>query len=194
MPKRVSLRDIEANDVAPRTPPATAPTPAAPQDNPPAPARTVDAAPKPTAKRSAARSSETALLGIYMRPELYADAKAAFVADFDNRDDAEDAFQRWVSRAIRELASKTPTARAKATAAADEYAGDGPGRSWTFPVFVDDIDLMDDAIGEDRRAGLEMRARSRFTVDALRVAVAEARRRAGGTLPTPPARLPRKLR
>lgn len=203
MPKRVSLRDIEARDVAPRVAKQPA-TPAPEPERAPSTPRATRPKSKPHTENTAKAETKakvetkakasTLLLGIYMRPELYADAKAAFIADFDHRPEPEDAFQRWVSRAIREHATKTPAKRAAAAAQADEYTGEGAGRSWTVPIFTDDSDLMDEAITEDRRTGTALHDRSPFAVDALRVAVAEARHRAGGALPEPPARLPRKLR
>ncbi len=50
---------------------------------------------------------------------------------------------------------------------------------------------MDEAIKQDRKSERYVSA-SQYAAEAVRASIAEARRRNGGTLPVPPARLPNK--
>jgi hypothetical protein len=63
---------------------------------------------KPAAVRKAATAaaSDTARLGIYLTPQEFEDAKAAYLADWTNGGEA-DTFARWIAAAIETYAART---------------------------------------------------------------------------------------
>lgn len=71
--------------------------------------------PRPTVGRKAPKAalSETARLGIYLTPQEFDDAKAAYLADWSNGG-MQDTFARWIAAAIEAYAARAPDQRATA--------------------------------------------------------------------------------
>lgn len=145
----------------------------------------------PTAARktATAAASETARLGIYLTPEEFDDAKAGYLADWSNGGEA-DTFGRWIAAAIETYAARTPKQRATARPRGRAEERTGATRSFSIPL--DTVGRMRAAITADQQAG-RWPSDSAWCGEAIAAAVALARNQNGGTLPTPPARLPNRL-
>lgn len=101
-------------------------------------------------------------------------------------------FATWVAAAIVRHAARTPLARSRL--ARNKQRGEGePGIGRTFVVPVDVITTMRAALTLDRREG-HWKSESGWYVDGIAAAVDTARAATGGQLPTPPPRLPNRLR
>jgi len=142
--------------------------------------------------RKAARAThgDTARLGIYLTPEQFDEAKAAYLADWTNGGQA-DTFARWIAAAIDIHAARTPeqrTERAQPRGRAEERTG--ATRSFSIPT--DTVARMRAAITADQQAG-RWPSDSAWCGEAITLAVNAARTENGGTLPTPPPRLPNRL-
>lgn len=185
--KRRSLRDVEHSyhDPAPETPAAPEPTPE-PATRPAPRPRTAGSRRTPTI-----RTAATTRTGIYFRPETFDDAKSAYLVDLDARPEAPDSIARWIAEAMELHANKTPEERKEIVNQLPEEPQGGAGftRSFELPDHV--LELRDGAITTDRRNG-RVTTRSGFATEAIRHAIEQARQRAGGVLPEPPARLPNK--
>lgn len=127
-------------------------------------------------------------LGIYWNLAVLEQARAAYVADLDALDDPPVGFARWVEDALRAHNARTPERRA---ALAAELGDLSPGSGGPRPIWMDDqtIDAVHQGLRDDRRAG-HIRSASDYAAEAVRLATAAARERAGGKLPPAPARLP----
>lgn len=162
-----------------------------PQDAPPPPA--VAMTPAPPAKRPAtarpAAASSTARLGIYLTPEEFDDAKAAYLADWTSGGEA-DTFARWIAAAIDTYARRTPKQRANAKPRGRAEERTGSTRSFAIPT--DTVARMRAAITADQQAG-RWPSDSAWCGEAIAAAVDQARAQSGGSLPTPPPRLPNRL-
>lgn len=160
-----------------------------PEPTPAAPAEPMKPAPKtPPAKVNA--ESDTVRLGVGLPPAEFAAAKAAYLADWQSVRRS-DMFRLWIADAIATHAARTAAERGRLTVTTR------PGRSGSdtrsFDVDVDVLERMRAAITEDNVDG-RWPSESAWAADAIAAAVDAARERAGGQLPTPPARLPRRLR
>lgn len=147
------------------------------------------AAPSGTRRRSGSGLSETARLGIYLTPQEFEAAKAGYLADWSNGGEA-DTFARWIAAAIDAYATKSPPERAGAPARGRADERTGASRSFSIPT--DTLARMRAAVSADHQAG-RWPSDSAWCGEAIAAAVAEARDRNGGTLPTPPPRLPNRL-
>lgn len=145
------------------------------------------AAPACTAATAAA--SSTARLGIYLTPEEFDDAKAAYLADWTNGGEA-DTFARWIAAAIEAYAGRTPKQRSTATPRGRAQERTGSTRSFSIPT--DTVARMRAAISADQQAG-RWPSDSAWCGEAIADAVDQARTQNGGSLPTPPPRLPNRL-
>lgn len=146
---------------------------------------------KPAAVRKAATAaaSDTARLGIYLTPQEFEDAKAAYLADWTNGGEA-DTFARWIAAAIETYAARTPKQRA--TAQPRGRADERTGSTRSFSIPTDTVARMRTAINADQQAG-RWPSDSAWCSEAIAAAVDAARTKNDGSLPTPPPRLPNRL-
>jgi len=143
-----------------------------------------------TARKTAtAAAGETARLGIYLTPQEFDDAKAAYLADWSNGGQA-DTFARWIAAALDTYASRTPKQRAGAPPRGRAEERTGSTRSFSIPT--DTMARMRAAITADQQAG-RWPSDSAWCGEAIAAAVDLARAQNGGSLPTPPPRLPNRL-
>ena len=145
----------------------------------------------PTAGRKAATAaaSDTARLGIYLTPEEFDDAKAGYLADWSNGGEA-DTFGKWIAAAIEAYAARTPKQRAAAPPRGRAEERTGATRSFAIPS--DTVARMRAAITADQKAD-RWPSDSAWCGEAIAAAVDQARDQNGGSLPTPPPRLPNRL-
>lgn len=146
---------------------------------------------KPAAVRKAATAAarDTARLGIYLTPQEFEDAKAAYLADWTNGGEA-DTFARWIAAAIETYAARTPKQRA--TAQPRGRADERTGSTRSFAIPTDTVARMRAAINADQQAG-RWPSDSAWCSEAIASAVDAARTKNDGSLPTPPPRLPNRL-
>lgn len=140
--------------------------------------------------RVKAGAEDTARLGIYLTPDEFNDARASYLADWANGGDA-DTFARWIAGALDQHAART----AKQRAARDRLRGrsdERTGSTRSFSIPTSTMQRMRAAITADQQAG-RWPSDSAWCAEAIALAVDEARKANGGTLPTPPARLPNRL-
>lgn len=140
--------------------------------------------------RTKAGAEDTARLGIYLTKTEFDDARASYLADWANGGEA-DTFGRWIAGALDRHAARTPKQRAardRLRGRADERTGDT--RSFSIPTST--MKSMRSAITADQQAG-RWPSDSAWGAEAIALAVDDARKANGGTLPTPPARLPNRL-
>lgn len=146
----------------------------------------------PTAKttpKAPALPSDMARIGIYFHPDQFDTAKAAYLADWQAGGDA-DTFGRWIAQALDEHAARTPAQRGQLTQPQERAATRGNTRSFSIPANT--VARMRESITADQQHG-RWPSDSAWCGEAITAAVNQARRRAGGSLPTPPARLPNRL-
>ena len=170
MPKRPTLADRRRSAILNQTPPQPA------QTAPPAP---------PTEEKN--RRDQTAGAGmdtvsVCLTLETYQQAKAAFLADWHAGGDA-DTFGDWIAGACLRYAHLTPQQRA------DHPVTQPSGQPRSFTIGAQARAAVDAAITADATAGY-WPTRSAWVLTAITTAIQHARHRAGGTLPTPPDRLP----
>lgn len=187
-PNRPTPRRSSLAGSSPAAPPQETKTaPAAPQEG------TVAGPTQSTTPHKADPSSTseaTARLGVYLTPAQFDNAKAAYLADWTQGGQA-DTFARWIGQALDTHARRTPTQRGDLTqpkVRADERTG----ATRSFSVPVDTVARMRAAITADQQNG-RWPSDSAWCVEAIGLAVESARAAAGGSLPTPPARLPNRL-
>lgn len=147
--------------------------------------------PRPTVGRKAPKAalSETARLGIYLTPQEFDDAKAAYLADWSNGG-MQDTFARWIAAAIEAYAARAPDQRA--TAQPRVRADERTGSTRSFAIPTDTVAQLRAAITADQRAD-RWPSDSAWCGEAIARAVESARQANGGSLPIPPARLPNRL-
>ncbi len=179
MPKRPTLADRRRSAILSQTPPQPAQTapPAATMPTPP-----------PTEEKN--RRDQTAGAGmdtvsVCLTPETYQQAKAAFLADWHAGGTA-DTFGDWIAGACLRHAHLTPQQRA------DHPAIQPSGQPRSFTIGAQARAAVDAAITADATAGY-WTTRSAWVLTAIDAAITTAQNRAGGTLPTPPDRLPGRL-
>lgn len=181
--KRATLRDRNREAIA------ATPTPRQP------PVVGVDetlaqAAKTPTRHTRAATLGERAVLSITVRPEDFEAAKAAYLSDW-TREGRYDGFPKWLGAALRTHAQLTPEQRG-AVEAHRPPKTTSRGLKRAFQMDPTDVELMRASIHEDLEHG-RYSSEADWCGDALREAIDGARARAGGTLPTPPTRLPNRM-
>ncbi|MDO5067455.1 MAG: hypothetical protein Q4D96_09275 [Propionibacteriaceae bacterium] len=140
-------------------------------------------------KKTPKTTGNTRLLGLYLTQEEYTSAKAAYLADWNNGG-LLDTFSGWIAAALDTHASRTPKQRSTSTMKERAQARVGSSRSFTVPEAS--VTRMRKALTDDQKAGRWLSA-SAWCSEAISWAVDQARTNNGGTLPTPPARLPNRL-
>lgn len=186
MARRASLRDRDNAAIA-TSPHLPAPTPQVDD--------TADRAPSPT-RRAAPKAGggvagSDVRISLYLHPDTYRDTRAAYIADFEQPDPAT-SYAEWIAEAVQTHAELRAEQRAQLvdTQPAIDRAGVGIHRTVKVPADVQAV--MDDARRADRLTGRAI-GRSGFAYEAILTAIDTARHKAGGTLPEPPARLPKNL-
>lgn len=180
---RRSLRDFDDEAIAaPGRPAGDEPVSAAAQRS--------GTSGRPVVYSSAGAAGKTRM-GIYFHPEIFEQARSAYLVDFDALPDAPDSFARWIAHALDTHAGRSAQKRRAIVGALPEEAAAGAGFSRSFEVPAVTIADMNTAISTDRRAG-RVTSRSQFAAEAIRDGIEAAKIRAGGVLPPAPARLPNK--
>lgn len=137
-------------------------------------------------------ADDTVPVGIYWDPELWDQARAAYVADLRYDPQAPAAFIQWLHRALEEYAHRGPQGRATVGVSPPQRRGpgQGQGRSRMSPLRTSALELVDETVRQDLEQLGKLSSRSGFVHEAVTVAVETARNRCpGGLLPPPPARL-----
>lgn len=185
---------VEPADQSSPTKLTTAETANEPQGTPREPVRapvktSVTKRSAPTREAATTAVSATARLGIYLTPEEFDNAKAGYLADWSNGGEA-DTFARWIAGAIDSYAGRTPAVRANAKPRGRSEERTGSTRSFSVPHAT--VARMRAAITADQQAG-RWPSDSAWCGEAIAAAVDQARTTNGGSLPTPPPRLPNRL-
>lgn len=164
-----------------------------PQASTPEPSKEGPRPPRETSSPPTGRSAGggTTRQAIYFPAELFEQAKGAYLADWRGGGHA-DTFAVWIGLALDAHAARTPAQRAQLAQPAIP-ADTRTGASRSFNLETATVDRVRRAIAEDQDAD-RWTSLSAWSRDAIAAAVEAARARAGGTLPTPPARLPNRLR
>lgn len=196
-PKRTSLADRNKEAIHREEAPAVqvaAPAPVVPAAAPNA----APVAPKEKAKPAAAKiavaptatAGEVSRLGIYLTPEQFTDAKAAYLADWINGGEA-NTFTRWIGEVLSTHAQRTPQERAERSMLRGRST-ERTGSSRSFNVPTTAVEQMRAAITADHAVG-RWPSDSAWCAEAIDLATETAKEKNGGALPTPPARLPNRL-
>ena len=189
-PQRQSLADRDASAISSEPPVAAVVTPT-PSFSASDEAVDTVAAPTPaTAPRAATRGR----VGSYLVAVEFDAARGAFLSDW-SLGGQEATFAGWIASALDDYATLSTTERAsrRTPRAFQASPNDSGAKIRTFDVPVDVIARMRTAIAADHAVG-EWPTESAWIADAIVTATERSRARAGGHLPTPPARLPGKLR
>ncbi len=191
-PSRKSLRDRNSEAIAGPTGAGAAGS-SSPDDALAGEKPTSATAPSITTRTSstpvATAADETARIGIYFHPEQFETAKAAYLADWQSGGQA-DTFARWIAGALDEHARRTPQQRGQLARPQERATTRGSSRSFKLPART--VTNMRQSINADQNVG-RWPSDSAWCGDAIAAAANQARQRAGGTLPTPPNRLPNRL-
>lgn len=141
--------------------------------------------------RAQVRTETTTKTGLYFQAQVFQDAKSAYLVDLDSQADPATSFARWVGDVLDRHNRLTSERRAQVATTLGEEAKDAAsaGFSRSFQIPASTVTDMEAAIKQDRKLERFLSA-SQYAMEAIRAAIADARRRNGGTLPTPPARLP----
>ncbi len=137
------------------------------------------------------RTETTTRIGLYFQEQVFQDAKSAYLVDLDSQPDPATSFARWIGQVLDRHNRLTPERRAQDAKTLGEEPKGGKGFPRSFMIPASTVIDMDQAIKQDRKAERYVSV-SQYATEAVRAAIADARRRNGGTLPTPPARLPNK--
>ncbi len=137
------------------------------------------------------RTETTTRIGLYLQEQVFQDAKSAYLVDLDSQPDPSTSFARWVGQVLDRHNRLTSERRAQVAKTLGEEPKGGNGFSRSFMIPASTVVDMDEAIKRDRKAERFVSA-SQYATEAVRASIADARRRNGGTLPVPPARLPNK--
>lgn len=195
-PKRTSLADRNKSAIHREETPATqvaAPAPMAPAAAPKAAPVAPKAKATPAAKETAApadTAGEVARVGIYLTPEQFTGAKAAYLADWLNGGEA-NTFTRWIGEVLSTHAQRTPQERAERSMLRGRST-ERTGSSRSFNVPTSAVEQMRAAITADHAVG-RWPSDSAWCAEAIDLATEAAKEKNGGTLPTPPVRLPNRL-
>jgi len=133
----------------------------------------------------------TTRIGLYFQEQVFQDAKSAYLVDLDSQPDPATSFARWVGRVVDRHNRLTPERRSQVAKTLAEEPKGGSGFSRSFVIPASTVTEMDEAIKQDRKSERYVSA-SQYASEAVRAAIADARRRNGGTLPIPPTRLPNR--
>lgn len=136
--------------------------------------------------------SDVTSVGTYWDPLVWDQARGAYISDLDTDPECPDAFIEWLHHNLLAHARRGGAARAELDIQVPARRRDSQGISRTYPLRTDVLGAMDQAIIEDRVTFGRVLGRSGFIHEAMVAAIAQARRRRGTPLPTPPSRLPTK--
>ncbi len=187
MPKpRRSLRDRDQDAITETEEEQPAPVLEQPVTAAPASAPKSRVTPSPQV-----RTETTTRIGLYLQEQVFQDAKSAYLVDLDSQPDPATSFARWVGQVLDRHNRLTPERRAQVAKTLGEEPKGGSGFSRSFMIPASTVTDMDEAIKQDRKSERYVSA-SQYASEAVRASIADARRRNGGTLPVPPARLPNK--
>ena len=131
-------------------------------------------------------------VGIYWDPQLWDEARAAFVSDLKHDPDPAPAFIVWLHRALEAHVARGPQGRAGLGIERPEARapGQGQGKSRMSPLGPGTLQRVDDAVAADFDQLDRLGGRSAFVQEAVSAAVEAARaRRSDRTLPPAPKRL-----
>lgn len=176
-------RESVEDTLPPISPPA--PAPAMPERQGPAPSSPAKVTKTPRTPKS---GKAAAYLAVHLPRTEFQDAKAAYLADWQAGGEAS-SFTQWVAAVVGAHVARTPSARA----ALDLGEGGADRVTRTFQVGQEAVNQMRMAVTADRDANRWM-SESQWIREAIAAAVQGAKARSGGTLPTPPRRLPNRLR
>ena len=182
MPKRPTLAD---RNRAARETLGTQPNPSEPTPTPPVEPDPGTRKPRGQEQGGCQAASNMDTVSVCLTPKIYQQAKAAFLADWHAGGTA-DTFGDWIAGACLRHAHLTPQQRA------DHPVTQPSGQPRSFTVGVEARAAVDAAIAADSTAGY-WTTRSAWVLTAIDAAITTAQNRAGGTLPTPPDRLPGRL-
>lgn len=190
-PRRASLGGRNSAAIAHS---ASTNTPEAPQEPKETPAKPQAPSPSPQSTPPPVKSAAadtTVRHAIYFPADLFDQAKAAYLADWQAGGQA-DTFAAWIGAAFDAHAARSEGQREQ-LAQPVVRSETRIGASRSFNLSTATIERVHEAITKDQAAGRWLSV-SAWCRDAIAVAVESARTRAGGTLPTPPPRLPNRLR
>jgi hypothetical protein len=128
--------------------------------------------------------------GTYWDRRTWDLARSAYIADLDTDPDAPDAFIGWLKCALVDYAGLGPLRRAELAASIVLDPVAGRGFSKAFPLQVEVVEALEQAIIDDRRELGRVVSRAGFVREAVTDAAQRARQRLGRDLPPAPARLP----
>lgn len=137
-------------------------------------------------------SNDRIPVGIYWDPQLWDEARAAFVSDLKHDPQGPAAFIGWLHRALQLHAALSVQERAGLGVPPPEPRGrgQGQGKSRMSPLEADTVEMVDAAVAADFDELDKIGSRSGFVHEAVTVAVAAARaRRPRRDLPPAPKRL-----
>lgn len=190
---RPTLRDRNSAARALDTDPRPEPPKVADQGEPEqtqTPKTRTKAATTTAAKAAGTATTETTRLGIYLTPEEFDNAKSAYLTDWKHGGQA-DTFARWIGAALATHAARTTKKRAD-TGEMKGRAKTRTGAARSFSIPAGDIERMREGVSADQQADRWL-SDSAWAGEAIARAVEAARTQNGGTLPTPPPRLPNRL-
>lgn len=136
--------------------------------------------------------SSSARLGIYLTPTEFDNARAAYLADWLDGNPAA-TFAEWVAAAIDRHALRLPQRRQLRALPPKLRSNATSGSTKSFKVPEDTVARMRVAIAAEYKEWRWL-SHSAWCAEALAFAVEAARAANGGSLPTPPPRLPPRLR
>jgi hypothetical protein len=128
--------------------------------------------------------------GTYWDSRTWDLARSAYIADLDTDPDSPDAFIGWLQRALVDYAGLGPLRRAELAASIVLEPVASRGFSKAFPLQVEVVEALEQAIIDDRRELGRVVSRAGFVREAVTHAAQCARLRLGRDLPPAPARLP----
>jgi hypothetical protein len=128
--------------------------------------------------------------GTYWDRRTWDLARSAYIADLDTDADAPDAFIGWLQRALLDYAGLGPLRRAEVAASIVPDPVANRGFSKAFPLQVEVVQALEQAIIDDRRELGRMVSRAGFVREAVTHAAQRAGQRLGCDLPPAPPRLP----
>lgn len=190
-PRRSALAGETPSRPPAETTQATTQAPTAPKKDAATTHAPTRAAAKPSVKEKIATQTDVVRVGLYLPPEDMDAARGAYLADWQAGGQA-DTFSKWIGTVIDTHASRTVAERGDLARPVGR-SETRTGSTRTFNLAADAVDRMNAAIVDDHTAG-RWPSISAWCGDAIAAAVAAARARSGGPLPTPPARLPNRLR
>lgn len=182
-PKRRSVRQ-------PRKPAQATAGPDADQTATPQAGHSSEGEPEPDHPASDPTGTDTRRVSMYLTAAQFTDAKAAYLAD-RNSGSPYASFGTWIAGAIDHHARQTPAQRATTDTSPSAEPGSGkkPGRSFVIPDHT--MHAIAAAMIADRQQKNHWQSQSEFCLAAIIAATNRARHYCGGTLPTPPTRLPK---